>query len=170
MFPYFPSNPLKGLIITNFFCYLKIFPTFLIFNISFTSRNLKLEQPRIHLKKVQSHKCRKVVAPHSPKNLQILRAAHILPHLFHDLRSKKSIFFSTSFCSINMYYQNLSLCMLVMYLKNSVKSSIISAPLLVLGPWLMLWKNFWFGSLAHKSTLKKQYFIVSEPKGEVISS
>ena len=102
MFPYFPSNPLKGLIITNFFCYLKIFPTFLIFNISFTSRNLKLEQPRIHLKKVQSHKCRKVVAPHSPKNLQILRAAHILPHLFHDLRSKKSIFFSTSFCSINI--------------------------------------------------------------------
>ena len=102
MFPYFPSNPLKGLIITNFFCYLKIFPTFLIFNISFTSRNLKLEQPRIHLKKVQSHKCWKVVAPHSPKNLQILRAAHILPHLFHDLRSKKSIFFSTSFCSINI--------------------------------------------------------------------
>ena len=26
------------------------------------------------------------------------------------------------------------------------------------------------GSLAYKSTLEKQYFIVSEPKGEVISS
>ena len=31
-------------------------------------------------------------------------------------------------------------------------------------------KNFWSGSLAYKSTLEKQYFIVSEPKGEVISS
>ena len=28
MFPYFPSNPLKGLIITKFFCYWKIFPAF----------------------------------------------------------------------------------------------------------------------------------------------
>ena len=34
----------------------------------------------------------------------------------------------------------------------------------------MLRKNFWSGSLAYKSTLKKQYFIVSEPKVEVISS
>ena len=34
----------------------------------------------------------------------------------------------------------------------------------------MLLKNFWSGSLAYKSTLKKQYFIDSEPKGEVISS
>ena len=31
-------------------------------------------------------------------------------------------------------------------------------------------KNFWCGSLASKSTLKEQYFIDSEPKGEVISS
>ena len=31
-------------------------------------------------------------------------------------------------------------------------------------------KNGWSGSLAYKSTLEKQYFIVSEPKGEVISS
>ena len=31
-------------------------------------------------------------------------------------------------------------------------------------------KNCWSGSLAYKSTLEKQYFIVSEPKGEVISS
>ena len=30
-------------------------------------------------------------------------------------------------------------------------------------------KNFWCGSLASKSTLKEQYFIDSEPKGEVIS-
>ena len=36
--------------------------------------------------------------------------------------------------------------------------------------WRMLRKNFWSGSLAYKSTLEKQYFIVSEPKGEVISS
>ncbi len=35
---------------------------------------------------------------------------------------------------------------------------------------LMLWKNFWSKSLAYKSTLEKQYFIDSEPKGEVISS
>ena len=34
----------------------------------------------------------------------------------------------------------------------------------------MLQKKGWSGSLAYKSTLKKQYFIVSEPKGEVISS
>ena len=34
----------------------------------------------------------------------------------------------------------------------------------------MLRKNFWSGSLAYKSTLEKQYFIDSEPKGEVISS
>ena len=34
----------------------------------------------------------------------------------------------------------------------------------------MLQKNFLSGSLAYKSTLEKQYFIVSEPKGEVISS
>ena len=34
----------------------------------------------------------------------------------------------------------------------------------------MLRKNGWSGSLAYKGTLKKQYFIVSEPKGEVISS
>ena len=34
----------------------------------------------------------------------------------------------------------------------------------------MLRKNFWPGSLAYKSTLEKQYFIVSEPKVEVISS
>ena len=34
----------------------------------------------------------------------------------------------------------------------------------------MLRKNFWSGSLAYKSTLEKQYFIVSEPKVEVISS
>ena len=31
-------------------------------------------------------------------------------------------------------------------------------------------KNCWSGSLAYKSTLEKQYFIVSEPKVEVISS
>ena len=31
-------------------------------------------------------------------------------------------------------------------------------------------KNFLSGSLAYKGTLEKQYFIVSEPKGEVISS
>ena len=31
-------------------------------------------------------------------------------------------------------------------------------------------KNFWSGSLAYKSTLEKQYFIVSEPKVEVTSS
>ena len=36
--------------------------------------------------------------------------------------------------------------------------------------WCMLRKNFWSGSLAYKSTLEKQYFIVSEPKVEVISS
>ena len=34
----------------------------------------------------------------------------------------------------------------------------------------LIWKNCWSGSLAYKSTLKKQYFIVSEPKREVISS
>ena len=34
----------------------------------------------------------------------------------------------------------------------------------------MLRKNFWSGSLAYKNTLEKQYFIVSEPKEEVISS
>ena len=34
----------------------------------------------------------------------------------------------------------------------------------------MLQKNFWSGGLAYKNTLEKQYFIVSEPKGEVISS
>ena len=34
----------------------------------------------------------------------------------------------------------------------------------------MLQKNFWSGSLAYKSTLEKQYFIVSEPKVEVIGS
>jgi hypothetical protein len=34
----------------------------------------------------------------------------------------------------------------------------------------MLLKNFWSGSLAYKGTLKEQYFIDSEPKGEVISS
>ena len=28
-------------------------------------------------------------------------------------------------------------------------------------------KNCWSGSLAYKSTLEKQYFIVSEAKGEV---
>ena len=33
-----------------------------------------------------------------------------------------------------------------------------------------LQKNFWSRSLAYKSTLEKQFFIVSEPKGEVISS
>ena len=33
----------------------------------------------------------------------------------------------------------------------------------------MLRKNFWSGSLAYKNTLEKQYFIVSEPKEEVIS-
>jgi hypothetical protein len=31
-------------------------------------------------------------------------------------------------------------------------------------------KNFWSGSLASKSTLEDQYFIDSEPKGEVFSS
>ena len=31
-------------------------------------------------------------------------------------------------------------------------------------------KNFWSGSLAYKDTLGEQYFIDSEPKGEVISS
>ena len=36
--------------------------------------------------------------------------------------------------------------------------------------WRKLWKNFWPGSLASKSTLGEQYFIDSEPKGEVISS
>ena len=30
-------------------------------------------------------------------------------------------------------------------------------------------KNFWSGTLAYKSTLEKQHFIVSEPKVEVIS-
>ena len=30
--------------------------------------------------------------------------------------------------------------------------------------------NCWFESLAYKGTLEKQYFIDSEPKGEVISS
>ena len=34
----------------------------------------------------------------------------------------------------------------------------------------MLRKNGWSGSLAYKSTLEKQNFIVSEPKGEVINS
>jgi hypothetical protein len=34
----------------------------------------------------------------------------------------------------------------------------------------MLRKNCWSGSLAYKDTLEKQYFIVSEPKEEVISS
>ena len=34
----------------------------------------------------------------------------------------------------------------------------------------MLRKNFWSGTLAYKSTLEKQYFIVSELKVEVISS
>jgi hypothetical protein len=34
----------------------------------------------------------------------------------------------------------------------------------------MLRKNFWSGSLAYKGTLKKQYFVDSEPKEEVISS
>ena len=34
----------------------------------------------------------------------------------------------------------------------------------------MLRKKFWSGSLAYKNTLEKQYFIVSEPKVEVISS
>ena len=34
----------------------------------------------------------------------------------------------------------------------------------------MLRKNFWSGSLAYKDTLEEQYFIDSEPKGEVISS
>ena len=34
----------------------------------------------------------------------------------------------------------------------------------------MLRKNFWSWSLAYKDTLVKQYFIDSEPKGEVISS
>ena len=34
----------------------------------------------------------------------------------------------------------------------------------------MLRKNFWSGSLAYKNTLEKQYFIVSEPTEEVISS
>ena len=85
MFPYFPSNPLKGLIITKFFVIGKFFPLFLLFIISFTSWNLKLEQPRIHLKKVQSQKCLKVVAQHSHENLQIQRAARILPHLYHNL-------------------------------------------------------------------------------------
>ena len=32
-----------------------------------------------------------------------------------------------------------------------------------------LWKNFWSGSLASKSTWEEQYFIDSELKGEVIS-
>ena len=36
--------------------------------------------------------------------------------------------------------------------------------------WRMLRKNFWSGSLAYISTLEKQYFIDSEPKGEVITS
>jgi hypothetical protein len=31
-------------------------------------------------------------------------------------------------------------------------------------------KNCWSGSLAYMDTLEKQYFIVSEPKGEVTSS
>ena len=34
----------------------------------------------------------------------------------------------------------------------------------------LITKNSWSGSLAYKSTLEKQYFIVSEPIGEVISS
>jgi hypothetical protein len=34
----------------------------------------------------------------------------------------------------------------------------------------MLRTNGWSGSLAYKSTLEKQYFIVSEPKGEVFNS
>ena len=36
--------------------------------------------------------------------------------------------------------------------------------------WHWLWKKFWSRSLAYKSTLEKQYFIVFEPKREVISS
>ena len=36
-------------------------------------------------------------------------------------------------------------------------------------PWVPE-KNGWSGRLAYKSTLEKQYFIVSEPKGEVINS
>ena len=35
--------------------------------------------------------------------------------------------------------------------------------------WRQLPKNFWSGSLAYKTTLEDQYFIDSEPKGEVIS-
>ena len=35
--------------------------------------------------------------------------------------------------------------------------------------WRILQKNFWSESLAYKSTLEKQYFIVSEPKGEVLA-
>ena len=34
----------------------------------------------------------------------------------------------------------------------------------------MLRKNFWSGSLDYKGTLEKQYFIVSDPKVEVIST
>ena len=34
----------------------------------------------------------------------------------------------------------------------------------------MLRKNLWSGSLGLKDNFEKQYFIVSEPKGEVISS
>ena len=34
----------------------------------------------------------------------------------------------------------------------------------------LITKKIWSGSLAYKSTLEKQYFIVSEPKVEVISS
>ena len=33
--------------------------------------------------------------------------------------------------------------------------------------WNKLHKNFWSGSLASKITLEKQYFIHSEPEGEV---
>ena len=36
--------------------------------------------------------------------------------------------------------------------------------------WRKLRKSFWSWSLAFKRTLEKQYFIDSEPKGEVISS
>ena len=34
----------------------------------------------------------------------------------------------------------------------------------------MLWKNFWSGSLAYKTTLEKQYFIDSEPKVAIDTS
>ena len=123
MFSYFPSNPLKGLITTKFFAIWRFPPLFLLFIISFTSWNLKLQQPRNHLRKVLSWK---VVVPHSPKNLQILLLMIICCLTFFticDLQATKTVFL---ICKLlcNQYSQNLSFSMLVA-LKNTVKTSVI---------------------------------------------